>query len=103
VRRFGLVAFLIRGAIESAVNSEPSVTTKHVRLGVQLIYVGRLVEIKSPTDIPSITSQLPQQYSLRIVGNNTRWEKIKEVIESSEVDDRIELEGKLLHGGLSSM
>lgn len=84
-------------AIKSAVNSKTSVASINSESETKLIYVGRLVEIKNPIKLPLIISRLPQEYSLRIVGDGPQLEDVKQAIEKSEIDDRIKLEGRLSH------
>lgn len=86
-----------RETIESSVRLGGSNPPRDLDSGIQLIFVGRLVEIKNPTKLPCLVSRLPQKYSLRIVGDGPRYEAVKVAIDEAGVNDRVILEGQLSH------
>jgi glycosyltransferase involved in cell wall biosynthesis len=64
---------------------------------VQLIFVGRLVDIKNPTKLPDIVSNLPSAYSLLIIGDGPKREAVEVAVDEKEVGGRIKLVGHLPH------
>lgn len=87
-----------RGAVEAVANNNqltaPDVTPD---TEIQMIFVGRLVEIKNPTYLPRLIAQLPGGYSLVIVGEGPERSYIESNILKFDVQDRVHLTGRLPH------
>ena len=64
---------------------------------IQLIFVGRLVDIKNPTKLPDLVSNLPSAYSLLIIGDGPKREAVEVAVDEAGVGDRIEIAGRLPH------
>lgn len=85
-------------AVKSVINSNdiPDYESKS-NSRIQLIYVGRLVDIKNPTKLPELISNLSSDYSLLIVGDGPQKEAVESAIEEAKVGDRVEVLGRLPH------
>lgn len=85
-------------AIKLAIDSS-SISKDCARMSadIQLIFVGRLVDIKNPTKLPDIVSNLPSAYSLLIIGDGPKREAVEVAVNEKRVDDRIEIAGRLPH------
>ena len=64
---------------------------------IQLIFVGRLVDIKNPTKLPDLVSNLPSAYSLLIVGDGPEREAVEVAVDEAGVGDRVDIVGRLPH------
>lgn len=64
---------------------------------IELIFVGRLVSIKNPAELPNIISELPSEYRLTIVGDGPCKSDIEEAVEELNIKSRVTLMGKLPH------
>ena len=84
--------------IRATIN-RPATLTRDKKGGekVSLIFVGRLVEVKNPTELPYIISRIPHNYELFIIGNGPQRNEVEEAIEENEVQDRVKLAGRLPH------
>jgi len=84
----------IKSAIDS---SNTSKSRARMSADIQLIFVGRLVDIKNPTKLPDLVSNLPSVYSLLIIGDGPRRETVEVAVDEAGVGDRIEIVGRLPH------
>jgi glycosyltransferase involved in cell wall biosynthesis len=84
----------IKAAIDSSGRLEGH---SRLNLGCQLIFVGRLVDIKNPTKLPDLVSNLPSAYSLLIIGDGPKREAVEVAVDEAGVGDRIEIVGRLPH------
>lgn len=84
-------------AIESIAGSAGIDGQTNSEEDIRLIFVGRLVEIKNPAELIYLIPQLPQEYSLRIVGDGPHRQIVEAAVEDAGVDDRVRLEGRLSH------
>jgi glycosyltransferase involved in cell wall biosynthesis len=85
-------------AIKSAIDSS-NISKDRARMSadIQLIFVGRLVDIKNPTKLPDLVSNLPSAYSLLIIGDGPKREAVEVAVDEAGVGDRIEIAGRLPH------
>jgi glycosyltransferase involved in cell wall biosynthesis len=81
----------IRSVIEEADQNSSN------KSDIQLVFVGRLVNIKNPTKPISILEELPSHYALSIIGDGPQRPKVKDACKNSEVSNRVELAGQLPH------
>lgn len=65
--------------------------------GTQLVFVGRLVQIKNPKAALDVLAELPERYHLTIIGDGPEHESLVERIQSLDLQDRVELAGRLSH------
>jgi glycosyltransferase involved in cell wall biosynthesis len=84
-------------AVRSAINSESDQNLRVDKNRVEMIFVGRLVEIKSPAKIPSIVAQLPPVYSLRMIGDGPQRPAVENAIREANVGTRVDIAGRLSH------
>lgn len=84
----------IKSAIDS---SNASKSRAHTSADIQLIFVGRLVDIKNPTRLPDLVSNLSSAYSLLIIGDGPKREAVEVAVNEAGVGDRIEIAGRLPH------
>lgn len=101
-KRTGGRAFRVDGivdpkAIDTAVSTAKSPKTGFSNEDIQLVFVGRLTELKQAHRLPSLISQLPSNYSLLIVGDGPQHNRIEREIKNAEVNDRVQLSGRLPH------
>ena len=82
----------VRSALDSKADSDPE-TDKIDRL----IFVGRFVEPKNPTKIPTIIARLPSMYSLVMIGDGPQRPAVETAIHKENVQDRVDLIGRLSH------
>jgi hypothetical protein len=64
---------------------------------VEMIFVGRLVEIKNPAKIPNIVAQLPPAYSLLMIGDGPQRPAVENAIREANVKTRVDIAGRLSH------
>jgi glycosyltransferase involved in cell wall biosynthesis len=64
---------------------------------IKLVFVGRLVEVKNPTKLPEIVSELPQEFSLLIVGDGPERKAVESAIKEECVSERVHLAGGRPH------
>ena len=84
----------IKSAVDSSNISEGRARTS---ADIQLIFVGRLVDIKNPTKLPNLVSNLPSAYSLLIIGDGPKREAVEVAVDEAGMGDRIEIAGRLPH------
>ena len=84
----------IKSAVDSSNISEGRAC---MSADIQLIFVGRLVDIKNPTKLPDLVSNLPSTYSLLIIGDGPKKEAVEVAVDEAGVGDRIEIVGRLPH------
>jgi len=83
--------------IRSVVSSADSNANNGDKRSVQLIFVGRLVEVKNPTKAIEVVERLPQRYSLLMIGDGPKRKSVEAAAEASSCSDRIEVAGGLSH------
>ena len=87
-----------KNAIEATINSSDTAEIESDSdSDIRLIFVGRLVDIKNPTKLPNLLSQLPEKYSLLIVGDGPQMQTVNSAINTAGVYERIELVGRVPH------
>ena len=84
----------IKSAVDSSNTSKSRARTS---ADIQLIFVGRLVDIKNPTKLPDLVSNLPLAYSLLIIGDGPKREAVEVAVDEMGVGNRIEITGRLPH------
>jgi glycosyltransferase involved in cell wall biosynthesis len=85
-------------SIKSAIDSSYTSNSRNRMSGnIQLIFVGRLVDIKNPTKLPDLVSNLSSEYSLLIIGDGPQREAVEVAVDEAGVGDRIEIAGRLPH------
>jgi len=84
-------------AVRSAVNSESDRDLRIDEDRVEMIFVGRLVEIKNPAKIPGIIAQLPPAYSLLMIGEGPQRPAVESAIQKANVETRVDIAGQLSH------
>ena len=62
-----------------------------------LVYVGRLVPIKNPAGAIEILSELPNEYTLAMIGDGDERENVERAVRSYDVKDRVRVYGALPH------
>lgn len=62
-----------------------------------LVFVGRFVSVKNPVVPVAILNELPEKYSLLMVGGGMEREHVKSVADNYGVTDRVQLTGELPH------
>jgi glycosyltransferase involved in cell wall biosynthesis len=62
-----------------------------------LVYVGRLVPIKNPVGAIEIISELPDEYTLAVVGDGVERESVERAVHKYDVEDRVRVCGVLPH------
>ena len=62
-----------------------------------LIYVGRLVPIKNPVGAIEILSELPDGYTLAVVGDGNERESVERAVHEYNIGDRVRICGALSH------
>ena len=60
-----------------------------------IVYVGRLVPIKNPTGAVEILSELPDRYTLAIVGDGNERESVEQTVYKLDVENRVGICGAL--------
>lgn len=65
--------------------------------GVQLVFVGRLVDIKNPTTLPHIVSRLPPRYSVLVIGDGPERVDVESAVDLADVSERVHLAGRCSH------
>lgn len=63
----------------------------------QLVFVGRFSAIKRPKAMVHLLSNLPDRYSLVLVGDGPRRSIVEEEIRRQSLDDRVRVTGRLPH------
>jgi glycosyltransferase involved in cell wall biosynthesis len=87
-----------REAVEAVVEANESLNMGYNTEGtVQLVFVGRLVEIKNVSKLPHLVAQLSSSYSLLIVGDGSEQSNVRAAIEEAGVEKRVHLTGQLSH------
>lgn len=85
-------------AVFEAISSTSTmINTDNIETEISLIYVGRLVDIKNPTRLPNLITQLPPNYSLLIIGDGPHRSGVEDAIRKANVSDRVRLAGQLPH------
>ena len=84
-------------AIRSTINTESNQNLRMDEDRVEMIFVGRLVEIKNPAKIPSIVAQLPPAYSLLMIGDGPQRPAVENAIREANVETRVDIAGQLSH------
>jgi glycosyltransferase involved in cell wall biosynthesis len=84
-------------AVGSAIDSESDQNLRMDEDRVEMIFVGRLVEIKNPAKIPSIVAQLPPAYSLLMIGDGPQRPAVENAIREANVETRVDIAGQLSH------
>jgi len=64
---------------------------------VLLTYVGRLAPIKNPVGAIEVLSELPDEYTLAIVGDGDERETVEESVHEHDVEDQVRFCGMLSH------
>jgi glycosyltransferase involved in cell wall biosynthesis len=82
--------------------SEMDVDQRRDDLGVNtsnilLVYVGRLAPLKNPVGAIEVLSELPNEYTLAIVGDGDERETVKQAVREHGVEDRVQICGILSH------
>jgi glycosyltransferase involved in cell wall biosynthesis len=62
-----------------------------------LVYVGRLVPVKNPVGAIEILSELPDEYTLAIIGGGDERESVERAVHKCDVEDRVRVCGALPH------
>lgn len=95
--------------LDGAVNKEKIYDTLNTEFGIdsivnwdkdsciQLIFVGRLTELKNPTILVRLLTRLPQEYSLLIIGDGPQRVSVEAAITEADVSHRVHLAGSLPH------
>jgi len=102
-RNYGQEVHRIDGIIdeEAILDTVDSITKQRTEKisnsETKLTFVGRLVSIKNPIELPEIVSKLPEKYKLIIVGDGPRMQEIEGAIENYNIKNRVELRGQLSH------
>lgn len=96
-----LHGILNRKQITNAV-SRVDTNQRRTDLGVDeddllLVYVGRLVPIKNPVGAIEVLSELPDEYTLAVVGDGDEREAVEQAIREYGVQDRTRICGTLSH------
>ena len=60
-----------------------------------LVYVGRLVPIKNPIGSVEILSELPNEYTLAVVGDGNERESVEQAVQKHDVENRVRICGAL--------
>ncbi|WP_197075839.1 glycosyltransferase [Halostagnicola sp. A56] len=85
-------------AVHTAVESELGRESPLSRKGdIELVFVGRLVEIKDPTSVIELVDSLPSKYSLTIVGDGPHQSRVEAAMQEVGVCDRVQIAGRLPH------
>lgn len=84
------------GALERAIEVEPGIEP-NIGGEIQLVFVGRLVDIKNPDYLPHLVNQLPPEYSLLIVGDGPHRDSVEKAIQEVGVEERVDMVGRLPH------
>jgi glycosyltransferase involved in cell wall biosynthesis len=87
-----------REAVEAVIEADKSLNISDNMDGtIQLVFVGRLVEIKNVSKLPHLIARLSSSYSLLIVGDGPERSNIQTAIEQAGVEARVRLTGQLSH------
>jgi len=64
---------------------------------ILLVFVGRLVPIKNPVGAIEVLSELPDEYTLAIVGDGDERESVEQAAREHGAEDRVQICGILSH------
>jgi glycosyltransferase involved in cell wall biosynthesis len=64
---------------------------------VEIVFVGRLTDLKNPEAAIINLSKLPSRFQLIVVGDGPKMEDLEVEIENLNVEDRVKLKGELSH------
>jgi glycosyltransferase involved in cell wall biosynthesis len=86
----------------TSANSEMDIDQRRADLGVGadetlLVYVGRLAPLKNPVGAIEVLSELPNKYSLAIIGDGDKRETVEQAVHEHGIEDRVRICGTLPH------